>query len=305
MSLPFLYKIQTLGRITPPLKPKSSHAPYPVRGSVIAVEGDNQNAVSSVTRWLEDFLRKADDYVVRTATGPDAPDTGREVSITDYFGTIGGWHSKGAEIERFITTPTSIPTNAEGPNSAKKPSVSEDDTNPADNDHDTDDGTRKMSLVSEADNNGVGTKSDRMDDTSPPTTPTPCRPSTTLAPAHAHSHKPKLPVLLIQNYQLAASNAWACRVPAGEAYNAKDHWQWIATLWRGIIGPDITVYVRDCAAEEIARARNVEVIEDARAVVVRREKEPGAVVEERNLRRLGFEISEWVRSVSYGTGERE
>ena len=100
-----------------------------------------------------------------------------------------------------------------------------------------------------------------------------------------------------------------------------DHWQWGATLWRNVVGADVTVAVQGAVAAPDAAAaagsadgekggeqgggRNgggggVEVrLEDARAVIVRGEREGGAG--EGGLRRVGFEIGEWVR----GWEERE
>ena len=133
-----------------------------------------------------------------------------------------------------------------------------------------------------------------------------------------------------------------------------DHWQWGATLWRNVVGADITVAVQgsvpslvvagedqaepgtgtgklgDRAKEVAKQAGNenngggerdrkrkapgsvsgsaggsgaagnaVEVkLEDARAVIVRGEVGGGVAVGA--LRRVGFEIGEWVR----GWGER-
>ena len=122
-----------------------------------------------------------------------------------------------------------------------------------------------------------------------------------------------------------------------------DHWQWGATLWRDIVGADVTVAVqapaatanedpvapastaaaaasvagdakagKDVAAEVDGTHRRkalsvdravgvqgcVEVrLEDARCVVVKGEKDG---VGRGSLRRVGFEIGEWVR----GMGER-
>ena len=125
-----------------------------------------------------------------------------------------------------------------------------------------------------------------------------------------------------------------------------DHWQWGATLWRNVVGADITVAVQCCApsvageepetgtatakvgAKEVAKqavengagerdrkrkapgsvsgsaggsaaGNAVEVkLEDARAVIVKGEVGGGIAVGA--LRRVGFEIGEWVR----GWGER-
>ncbi|KAI9659635.1 MAG: hypothetical protein M1831_003716 [Alyxoria varia] len=111
----------------------------------------------------------------------------------------------------------------------------------------------------------------------------------------------RIPVVILQHYQLFTCNSWACRIQVEDAYGAPEHWQWIATLWRGIIGPDITIYVKDANAEEMAKEKDVELREDIRAIVVRREKGPGPLqgdVEDKSLRRLGFEVGEWIRSVS-------
>lgn len=239
MNMHFLKKIQILGRITPPLRPpKQSGPPFPVRGTVIAVEGDNSHAVSTVMRWLEDFLSTSSEYAVKTAKGPESPEAGRDIQLTDYFGLINEWHDKAQEITNYITTPVKHPTKS--------------------------------------DNDGHAGEVSR-------------------------GNRETLPVLLIQHYQLFASNVWACRTPKGEAYDPSEHWRWIASLWRGIVGPDLTVYVKDASAEEMNKSKQVEVVEDLRAIIVRKEKGPGPVqgeVDGRHLRRLGFEISEWVRLVS-------
>jgi HMG box factor len=114
----------------------------------------------------------------------------------------------------------------------------------------------------------------------------------------------------------------------------------MATLWRGIVGPDLTVYVRaldlrgggtaaaaaaaaaggagdrEAAEEEMVRYGGVECRWDVGAVVVRVGvggggggavrgsgevgREGGA--EEKTLRRLGFEVLEWVRGGMGGGG---
>ena len=95
----------------------------------------------------------------------------------------------------------------------------------------------------------------------------------------------------------------------------------MATLWRGIVGPDVTIAVvpklpiapaisassstnsdgKFIAAGMGSKSSSggAEVrLEDARAIVVR-EDEKGEVVEG-VLRRVGFEVSEWVRSKEEG-----
>lgn len=111
-----------------------------------------------------------------------------------------------------------------------------------------------------------------------------------------------IPVLLLSTYQLHASDAYACRIPITDAYSPTDHWQWMATMWRGIIGPDITIYIRDALPVEMSKEKVVEVKEDVKCLVVRKAKGT-TVMEEKALRRVGFEVSEWVRSMSNEVSE--
>jgi hypothetical protein len=53
----------------------------------------------------------------------------------------------------------------------------------------------------------------------------------------------KIPLLVIPNYLVGASNNWAAALPVVDDYSVFNHWQWVATLWRGIPGPDFTLYV--------------------------------------------------------------
>jgi HMG box factor len=67
----------------------------------------------------------------------------------------------------------------------------------------------------------------------------------------------------------------------------------MASLWRACVGPDITVYVRECGKEEIDRMGAVEVrLQDARTVVLR--KAIGRDIEDKVLRRMGFEIEDFL-----------
>ncbi|KAF2404928.1 hypothetical protein EJ06DRAFT_518010 [Trichodelitschia bisporula] len=118
----------------------------------------------------------------------------------------------------------------------------------------------------------------------------------------------KIPLLLIPRYILQASNAWASALPINDAYSPADHWQWVATLWRGIVGPDVTVYVRGGDKERergedggefakegwVAGKAVVDMKEEIGAVVLRRER--GGKVDEGAVRRVAFEVGEWARS---------
>ena len=125
------------------------------------------------------------------------------------------------------------------------------------------------------------------------------------------------PVMIIPNYSLYTSNFFARQIPIGpnDPYAPNDHWQWTATLWRGIIGPDLTIYVRDAPADGTSGpSLEIEGVEDRPEVglfVVKRMRgeeigdgnlNPTAgEVEASVLRRVGFEVSEWVRAFGGGS----
>lgn len=75
-----------------------------------------------------------------------------------------------------------------------------------------------------------------------------------------------------------------------------DHWQWMASLWRACVGPDITVYIREYEKDELEQlgGNPVEVrLREARTVVV--QKTVGSKgLEEKVLRRVGFEIEDFL-----------
>lgn len=136
---------------------------------------------------------------------------------------------------------------------------------------------------------------------------------------------PKLPIALLPlGYSLTYSDRFACTIPIADAYAPVDHWQWMATLWRGIVGPDLTVYVKPVTEEEMMMEGwppvGVEV-KGERLIVVRVVVPSGhgghiTAVEElsgETEKLLAFEVGEWVRAGPFGVrgrggvarGERE
>ena len=98
------------------------------------------------------------------------------------------------------------------------------------------------------------------------------------------------PIAILPLFSLHASNNFACRIPLIDTYAPNDHWSWNATQWRGVIGADLTIYLKD--GEE--KGKMVEQSEEERLFVVRRGAD--ADVDGSTLRRVGFEVGEWVRA---------
>ncbi|KAI4599285.1 hypothetical protein KJ359_002244 [Pestalotiopsis sp. 9143b] len=113
----------------------------------------------------------------------------------------------------------------------------------------------------------------------------------------------KLPVAVLgAGYSLTASDRSAAELHIADAYRPDDHWRWVATMWRGIVGPDLTVYILRCTELEM-RVNQVVEFANPGVLVVRISESAGsdtAVVDERLERRLGFEIMEWVRNGQFG-----
>jgi hypothetical protein len=129
--------------------------------------------------------------------------------------------------------------------------------------------------------------------------------------------------LLTGGFSLSLSDQFACRVPIADSYAPVDHWQWMATLWRGIVGPDLVVYARPVvvahnfavdskgftsAMSEEAEALMSGALQSVEAktpgvMIVRARVPPTGDVErgldEKTQRRLAFEVVEWVRASGF------
>jgi len=143
--------------------------------------------------------------------------------------------------------------------------------------------TSPTPLVVMCDKDSIADTMSREDSATPPESPT-----TTLVPVAK-------PVIILPTFQLQASVSYASCVPIQDAYSATDHWQWMATMWRGIVGPDLTLYVKSYDAKEGQVGHKPDMDEPARCLTVSKEKEGRFT--EADLRRVGFEVGEWVKAV--------
>ncbi|KAG4431183.1 hypothetical protein IFR05_013328 [Cadophora sp. M221] len=127
-------------------------------------------------------------------------------------------------------------------------------------------------------------------------------PSSNGAKASTESKTKVLPVALVPGgFSLTTSESYARQIPINDSYSPVDHWQWMATLWRGIIGPDLTVYVSRVSREEINKYGGFEIRQDCPCIIVRI-PEGDAKMDEKTARRLGFEVVEFIRLVEAGFG---
>lgn len=269
LSVPYQARIKLLGRICSPLKDPGPTSPAAqTRGAIIAVEGDDIKAVKELTEWLNDFFAKDEEYISRIAEPPRDPSySKKEATFEDYLDLIKEWHGKSKEMARYITTPIIV-----SPLLASKTSSSTD--------------------------------TDRKDSATPPHSPRKSTsPSSTPSTSLLRAPAPvtKKPIIILPTFQLHASVAYASRVPIQDAYSPTDHWQWMATLWRGIVGPDLTLYVKNFDVKEgPGQGKLVELDDQVRCLTVLKPQDKAFA--DASLRRIGFEVGEWVRGIG---GRRE
>lgn len=293
MSIPILNKIRVLAKISPPLHPPGPTSPaHQTRGFVIAIDGSDPATVSQITNSLSASL--AAHHPVHVFHGPEPARARGSVprnensgdDFAGYLSIISEYHSLSGQIQSYITTtPSQLPPGSPPPTSPVSPKTIPS-TKPV---------TRS-----------TASQQKQQD----PVVPTPAPPPIPTG----------VPIALLPAFQLSHTDAAASRIPITDEYAPIDHWQWMATLWRGIVGPDITIAVVPALPIPIpisatssnsdgksvvgSKSNNsggggAEVrLEDARAIVVRGDGK-GTVVEG-VLRRVGFEVSEWIRSKEEG-----
>ncbi|RMX83645.1 hypothetical protein D0869_05158 [Hortaea werneckii] len=411
-GMDFRYKIGILAKVAPPaafLAPYSLLAPsasakdkegskkegLAARGPLIAIEGDDAEAVRELGRWLSRELGKKggrgpaeEDLEVRLVEGPldegsrEGDDEGgkvggmkRKKAIIEYHLLITEWLAKSDEIVESLRYRRAMPSNtavaaltgageerdedADKTMSEDLPTVQEKAKSERrlEEDYDDSDGSasKDEDITSSSAQDPINQpQNPGGEETTSSTFPPPHKPShdeegegesmqidpplpppptssSSSSPATNNNHTNK-PVILLPNFSLHTSTAFALRIPIdpNSQYSAPDHWQWAATQWREVVGPDLTIYVRDSSSGSSAsgiggetggtagsggRGRvvggngGVEMGEEGNLFVVRRTVGGGGgkrsgEVEGSVLRRLGFEVGEWVRAFG-GSGEEE
>ena len=331
MSISPLNKIRVLSKISPPLAAPGPLSPkYATRGVAIAIDGQDEAAIKAITAYLVKEL--SENNVVKIFELDDieenAPKKKRSSSTANsgggkveaesdrtydaYLALTRRYHALSSSVIAFLTTAPTSPTTT-----SPQPLAPDDDSDSP---------------------------------ISPKTIPKPkTRSAAAFKRANAHQSPEEqartaaqlkgLPIALLPRWALTHADLYACSLPITDAYAPIDHWQWMATLWRGIVGADITVAVRSAqvpaetptTAEMVKTAaatgsgsagsakasvgsaggkgvgavvgQAVDVrLEDARAIVLRALE--GGGVPEGSLRRVGFEVGEWIRAAGE-KGRRE
>ncbi|KAI0202619.1 hypothetical protein F4808DRAFT_458790 [Astrocystis sublimbata] len=323
---PTLLKLDVLQSIAPPLRPTPGCPPFETRGPIIAVEGAPTAVLKEVSAVIEKALSASHEFAVKvwsedtsTAIAHSSPvphasttSTSTEVNgtasnnnnntnnnikgdsdhsvagaasmltalkkatstqmspIASYVARMLKWHKTSEDLVRYITT---NPSSCSLQLSSSSPSPNHQ-SGAADNS----DGNRNTA--------------------SPPNSNSNCK---------SQGGPTRIPIAILSDgYSLTFSDRYAGALHVHDAYRADDHWQWVATLWRGIVGADLTVCVKKFGAApadaEDRGAGNHGSVEMAGPGVMVLRIPDGAKVDEKLERRLGFEIAEWVRAGSFMAG---
>lgn len=304
VGMNFRYKIGVLAQVAPP-----AMKDFP-RGPVIAVEGDNADAVAELGKWLYDELRKGENLDVSLVSSPDLSGHAGKKAIVQYHLLATEWLSKSDAIVSSIQyKPVAEPVDSAMSDVSPSREPASSSRKLEENYDDSDDSTKSdngSGQAKDTDQEGIVRQTAASDGKMEvdQRTPTTAKPSSVRTSAALGTKKP---VAVVPNFSLHASTTFAVRIPieSNTHYSPSDHWQWAATQWRGVIGPDLTIYVRDAIVGE-ANKPTVEMLEEGNLFVVKRtrgeEERAALALEPSSLRRLGFEVSEWVRA--FGAGEK-
>lgn len=293
MSIPYMNKLDVLRKISPPLGPPALGSPgTEAKGPVIAIEGGNAALMREVRPVIERVLRSSGECEVRVWA-----DSSVDGTLTPPRESVAGKKPLSPEHEDVEMVHTQEKTSLVAGESRHN-SVSAASS-----------GGSNTPTPRQSGNIAIGPAAGTLDylrtimewhtksaEIVKHVTTTPLSTST-----DDRSASPKLtPVALIPGgFSLTLSDKFASSVAITDPYSPVDHWQWMATLWRGIVGPDLVVYVRSMTAEETARNSGTVEYRAPGVMVV---KAAGDKVDEKTERRLAFEVMEWVRAGSFRDG---
>ncbi|RFU29371.1 hypothetical protein B7463_g6974, partial [Scytalidium lignicola] len=267
MTIPYINKIKLLSKISPPLAAPSPSSPiHEIRGAVIAVEGSDNSLIHQVGDFIEEHMSKDPYFTIKTWTdGLSTQPTSTNKMVSD-SGKNG--------MELIGAHAVVQPNKEDDPFLGFLSAISR-----------WHNWSQEIIEYITTNPKQLGTESGSV------------------SPRSTLSQQDKiLPVALLPTgYALCTSDNWALRIPINDSYSPVDHWQWMATLWRGIVGPDLTIFVTSTKEkDDIEKAGSVEIRSDCAAIIVRVAE--GAGIDEKTSRRLGFEVLEFVRGLESGVG---
>lgn len=292
MSIPYMNKLDVLRKISPPLGLPAPGSPLvETRGPVIAIEGANTALMREVMPVIERALRQSGECETKTWTDSSSA---QQAGLSDARGS--GKQGGGEDAEM-----SGAQDKDNGSTESRGGSLGGGGTGSVKQDASGTVGSRSRAMGTFNYLQTImewHTKSAEI-----------IKHITTKQSAHSPSStsstssKPLIPVALIPDgFSLTLSDRFASTVAITDPYSPVDHWQWMATLWRGIVGPDLVVYIRASTSEELARSGSSAVEYRSPGIMIVRVDAEKGTVDEKTERRLAFEVMEWVRAGSFRDG---
>ena len=299
-TIPILKKLNTLASLTQSLS-TTTEGEERKRGVIIAVEAESPQAVTQLSNALQNMLSLSNN-----ATSGGNINTG--ATVVKVFGSVEGiaerivegpvgwmgvvqeYHGIMKEVVQFVTVPSSEGRSAQPERIGEKPLASQ--------------ATERGSSDESSTSTGIGTatKAQGLDSTTNSTakdTP-PLSPKTTPQPSSHSGVSSSLRIALLPTSLLSLTNLASSIEAPSKGYTITGHWGWFATLWKGMVGADLSVVL----TENGGSGNEVEVREEVKAIFVRiggngdggEDGNKGlGTVGEGTVRRVGFEVGEWVR----------
>ncbi|KAI1165829.1 hypothetical protein F5B18DRAFT_660133 [Nemania serpens] len=312
---PFMLKLDVLRGLSSPLLPPGQGGPhYETRGPIIAVEGAPTPMLKEVSAVIERALSASAEFAVKVWS--EDTSTAIAHSSPEPHGTPDGGAVAAAQ-QKKTSAPIS-PVVSFLARMLKWHKTSEDLVRYITSYPPTPSGDGDRGATTTT----TGT-SDRGPDSNNATS----------------SHR--LPIALLSDgYSFTFSDRYASALHVNDNYHFDDHWQWVATLWRGIVGADLIVYINRTPEEAQGQGQqaqggggggengssansnnnnngngngNANTAANANGngssnfeiigpgLMVIRIPE-GGHMDEKLERRFSFEIAEWVRAGSYMDG---
>ncbi|OQO13047.1 hypothetical protein B0A48_02511 [Cryoendolithus antarcticus] len=256
VDLPFRYKLDVLRQIAPPAPIEKGR----LRGPLVSIEGEDIDAVKGLASWLASQLAKDGDVDVKVEEGPlvRAAGSGSE-AMANHHDLAADWLRRNEGLLKSLQYGG---TTAETPSTAKPTTLvrrieeildDDDDATPTKASPEAPAyGAKEPSSSpptieqSNPDAMSISPTSNPMPHSLPSSPPT--LPSTTpisAPPTAAPSTRSAKPFTILPLFTLHATNTFTSLIPITDSYSLKAHWEWAAAQWRGVVGPDLTIYVRD------------------------------------------------------------
>ncbi|PNH40713.1 hypothetical protein VD0004_g6323 [Verticillium dahliae] len=267
MNISFQSKLNVLRKISPPLAPSGFASPgAETRGAVIAIEGPDERLLEQVDAALQRGLSEA--QVINLQCWRDDSSTiGKTEDVVVAEGSSSAGSSRKSSVEGVALSDMYVEY------------------------------MQKLSQWHGKSKQMVKHITTRSEQQQRPVPVRRASEGEVSTPREESSSPSMIPVALVTGgYSATIADRYACRVPIVDSYAPVDHWQWMATLWRGVVGADLVVYVKASAEDEVARLGMLDFV-DSGIMLLR--IAPGKGLDDRSSRRLSFEVIDWLCSGNY------